>query len=70
MLSAPARSKTMPYKITGIDVHKKMLAVVVSDVEVDGQYQFDYSLPARMIKISLRISLARWNEEQVSKAIR
>jgi transposase len=31
----------MPYRITGIDVHKKMLAVVVSDVEVDGQYQFE-----------------------------
>jgi hypothetical protein len=25
----------MPYKIAGIDVHKKMLAVV-SDVEIDG----------------------------------
>jgi transposase len=31
----------MSYKITGIDVHKKMLAVVVSDVEVDGEYQFE-----------------------------
>ena len=31
----------MPYRIAGIDVHKKMLAVVVSDVEVDGQYQFE-----------------------------
>jgi len=30
----------MSYKIAGIDVHKKMLAVVVSDVEVDGEYQF------------------------------
>lgn len=29
----------MPYRIAGIDVHKKMLAVVVSDVEVDGEYQ-------------------------------
>ena len=26
----------MPYRIAGIDVHKKMLAVVVSDVEIDG----------------------------------
>ena len=25
----------MPYRIAGIDVHKKMLAVVVTDVEVD-----------------------------------
>ena len=28
----------MPYRIAGIDVHKKMLAVVVADVEVDGDY--------------------------------
>jgi transposase len=31
----------MSYKIAGIDVHKKMLAVVVSDVEVDDEYQFE-----------------------------
>ncbi len=31
----------MPYQIAGIDVHKKMLAVVVADVEVDGDYHFD-----------------------------
>src|SRR5215470_15859043 len=31
----------MPYRIAGIDVHKKMLAVVVSDVEVDNEYQFE-----------------------------
>jgi transposase len=31
----------MPYRITGIDVHKKMLAVVVSDVEVEGEYHFE-----------------------------
>jgi hypothetical protein len=31
----------MPYRISGIDVHKKMLAVVVSDVEVDGEFQFE-----------------------------
>src|SRR6266542_6836613 len=30
----------MPYRIAGIDVHKKMLAVVVADVEVEGDYQF------------------------------
>jgi hypothetical protein len=38
----------MSYRIAGIDVHKKMLAVVVSDVEVDGEYQMgDRSKPAR-----------------------
>jgi transposase len=31
----------MPYRIAGIDVHKKMLAVVVADVEVEGEYQFE-----------------------------
>jgi transposase len=31
----------MSYRIAGIDVHKRMLAVVVADVAVDGEYQFD-----------------------------
>jgi len=31
----------MAYRIAGIDVHKKMLAVVVSDVAGDGEYQFE-----------------------------
>ena len=31
----------MPYRMAGIDVHKKKLAVVVADVEVDEQYQFE-----------------------------
>ena len=31
----------MSYRIAGIDVHKKMLAVVVSDVEVDGEFRFE-----------------------------
>ena len=30
----------MSYRIAGIDVHKKMLAVVVSDVEIESEYQF------------------------------
>jgi hypothetical protein len=29
----------MAYRIAGIDVHKKKLAVVVADVEVDDEYQ-------------------------------
>src|SRR5918994_7451394 len=40
-LSAPPRRARMPYRIAGIDVHKKMLAVVVTDVEIDGQYHFE-----------------------------
>jgi transposase len=31
----------MSYRIAGIDVHKKMLAVVVADVETSGEYQFE-----------------------------
>src|SRR5215831_2896528 len=31
----------MPYMIAGIDVHKKILAVVVTDVEVAEEYQFE-----------------------------
>jgi transposase len=34
----------MPYRIAGIDVHKRMLAVVVSDVEVEGEYAFERML--------------------------
>ena len=31
----------MSYRIAGIDVHKKMLAVAGADVEVDGDFQFE-----------------------------
>ena len=31
----------MPYRIAGIDIHKKMLAIVVADVEIDDEYQFE-----------------------------
>jgi transposase len=31
----------MSYRIAGIDVHKKMLAVVVADVAGEGEYQFE-----------------------------
>ena len=58
----------MPYRIAGIDVHKRMLAVVVSDVEVDGEYQFERrqfgSNPAQ-----LRV-LADWLlEQQVEEVV-
>src|SRR5262250_1922614 len=48
----------MSYKIAGIDVHKKMLAVVVSDVEVNGEYQFErirYSTTPEHLRL-----LAEW----------
>ncbi len=31
----------MSYRIAAVDVHKKMLAVVVADVDGDGEYQFE-----------------------------
>ena len=31
----------MPYRIAAVDVHKKMLAVVVADVAGEGEYQFE-----------------------------
>lgn len=31
----------MAYKIAGVDVHKRMLAVAVSNVEIDGEYTFE-----------------------------
>jgi transposase len=56
------------YRIAGIDVHKKMLAVAVSDVEVEGEYQFE----RRMFGSSpdqLR-SLAAWLcEQEVEEAV-
>jgi transposase len=58
----------VPYKIAGIDVHKKMLAVAVSDVEVEGEYQFERrmfgSSPAQLR------SLAAWLlEQEVEEAV-
>ena len=41
----------MSYRIAGIDVHKKMLAVVVSDVEIESEYQSE----RRMFEIERRI---------------
>jgi transposase len=31
----------MAYRVAAVDVHKKMLAVVVADIEVEGEYQFE-----------------------------
>src|SRR5664280_1754098 len=41
MLSAPPRRSIMSYRIAAVDVHKKMLAVVVTDVAGEGEYQFE-----------------------------
>ena len=57
----------MSYRIAGIDVHKKMLAVVVSDVEIESEFQFE----RRMFSSNpeqLR-SLAAWLVEQKTEEI-
>ena len=58
----------MPYKIAGIDVHKRMLVVVVSDVEVNDEYQFERrqlsSNPAQ-----LRLLAAWLLEQQVEEVV-
>ena len=52
----------MPYRIAGIDVHKKMLAVVVSNVEVESEFQFERRMFGGNPE-QLR-SLAAWLHEQ------
>jgi transposase len=58
----------MSYRIAGIDVHKKMLAVVVSDVEIEQEYQFERRLFSSSPE-QLR-SLATWLlEQEVEEAV-
>src|SRR6266496_1633393 len=58
----------MPYRIAGIDVHKKVLAVVVSDVEVDGEHRFERRMFGSNPE-QLR-SLAAWLiEQQVEEVV-
>ena len=52
----------MSYRIAGIDVHKKMLAVVVCDVEIESEYEFErrkFSSSPEQLR-----SLAAWLLEQ------
>jgi len=48
----------MSYRIAGVDVHKRMLAVVVSDLEVVGEFGFERrqfgSTPARLSRVADR----------------
>ena len=52
----------MPYRMAGVDVHKKMLAVVVSNVEVESEFQFERRMFGSNPE-QLR-SLAAWLLEQ------
>jgi transposase len=58
----------MAYRIAGIDVHKKMLAVVVADVEVEDDYEFERrrfgSNPEELRRLS-----AWWIEQQVEEVV-
>ena len=57
----------MSYRIAGIDVHKKILAVVVSDVEVVDEYQFERRMFGSNPE-QLR-SLAAWLIEQEAEEV-
>jgi hypothetical protein len=52
----------MPYHIAGIDVHKKMLAIAVADVEVEGDVHFE-RLKVGTNPVQLR-ALAEWLVER------
>src|SRR5205823_14610402 len=57
----------MAYRIAGIDVHKKILAVVVCDIEVDGEYTFEprkFSSSPEQLR-----SLATWLLEQEAEEV-
>src|SRR5580692_3166952 len=41
MFPAPPRRNFMAYRVAAVDVHKKMLAVVLADVGVEGEYRFE-----------------------------
>ena len=52
----------MPYRIAAVDVHKKMLAVVVTDVEGASEYQFGHrKFGATPDELHL---LAQWLDQQ------
>ena len=57
----------MSYRIAGIDVHKKMLAVVVSNVEVESEFEFErrwFSSYPEQLR-----SLAAWLLEQEAEEV-
>ena len=57
----------MSYRIAGIDVHKKVLAVVVSDVEIESEFQFERRMFGSNPE-QLR-SLAAWLVEQEAEEV-
>jgi hypothetical protein len=52
----------MPYPIAGIDVHKKMLAIAVADVEVEGDVHFErFKVGSNPVQLR---ALAEWLVER------
>jgi transposase len=61
----------MSYRIAGIDVHKKMLAVVVSEVEIEQEYQFErrlFSSSPEQLRLLAAWLLAQEAEEVVMES--
>src|SRR5205823_8466425 len=61
----------MPYRIAGIDVHKKMLAVVVADVEAKEEYQFErhrFGSTPEQLRVLSEWLLAQGVEEAVMES--
>lgn len=57
----------MSYKIAGIDVHKKMLAVVVADVSGSGEYEFErHTFGTQPSELE---ALAAWTVEQAIEEV-
>jgi len=57
----------MAYRIAAIDVHKRMLAVVVTDVEVESEYTFEcrkFNSNPEQLR-----SLAAWLLEQEAEEV-
>ncbi|MGO9338730.1 MAG: hypothetical protein ACLPY1_14610 [Terracidiphilus sp.] len=58
----------MPYRVAGIDFHEERLAVVVADVEVEGEYQFErrwYGSDPEQLRV-----LSEWFiEQQVEEVV-
>ena len=62
VLSPPPRRNLMAYRVAAVDLHKKMLAVVVADVAGEGEYQFErrkFGATPDQLHV-----LARWLAEQ------
>ena len=59
------------YRIAGIDVHKKMLAVVVTDVEIESEYQFERRMfgsnPEHLRSLAAWLAARTWKAHAVSR---